>query len=452
MDVRAFEELVVRHQGVVCGVAYAVLGDRARSEEVAQEAFLFAWQKNIAVPAWICAVARNLARNAARRRREEPMEDEPITATGDARDALIAHEEAQRANAALARLPPALREAVVVYYHGDESMAAVAAALDISQAAAKQRVHRGREQLRAQLEPVALYLRRARPGAAFTGACIALWLSRGTGHAATTGAAVGTSLLGGLGGMALGGLGVLALAGGFVVGVTRDPSHAAAHAPELAPRAAPALARFLGAPTPAPMEMASMAPSVEPPTIGPQALFGIRSEGGTLVTFTTLVETTLNMPLRVADGFDPYVSIDVHEQPLLDVIDGVLAKVHAKRTEIAAVRIVQQGGRVDAASLGGDLVTLHLYDEPMFRVLPMLEPALHMPLFRDAQPGQFPGPSQIDDEWYIRDEEGNLELVPHVTIDLVNVTAGEGLAQILEQTGLGYVRATGYLVEPLADE
>jgi RNA polymerase sigma-70 factor, ECF subfamily len=44
-DPQAFEELVTRYQGVVCAVAYAVLRDRARSEEVAQEAFLIAWQK-----------------------------------------------------------------------------------------------------------------------------------------------------------------------------------------------------------------------------------------------------------------------------------------------------------------------------------------------------------------------------------------------------------------------
>jgi hypothetical protein len=89
----------------------------------------------------------------------------------------------------------------------------------------------------------------------------------------------------------------------------------------------------------------------------------------------------------------------------------------------------------------------------MFDVIRLLEPALHMPIFRDVVAGQLPGPSSIGGEWYIRNADTNeLELVPHVTIDLVDVTAGEALAQILEQTGLGYARATGYLIEPLADE
>ena len=40
-----FHDLVVRYQDVVCAVAYSVLRDRARSEEVAQDAFLVAWSK-----------------------------------------------------------------------------------------------------------------------------------------------------------------------------------------------------------------------------------------------------------------------------------------------------------------------------------------------------------------------------------------------------------------------
>src|SRR4029079_19124619 len=40
-----FHDLFVRYQDAVCAVAYSVLRDRARSEEVAQDAFLVAWSK-----------------------------------------------------------------------------------------------------------------------------------------------------------------------------------------------------------------------------------------------------------------------------------------------------------------------------------------------------------------------------------------------------------------------
>src|SRR5436190_23583090 len=82
-----FAGLVARYQGAVCAVAYSVLRDRARSEEVAQDAFLLAWQKlpgmspAPALPGWVCGIARNLARNAARRRKETEMMTEPAALT-----------------------------------------------------------------------------------------------------------------------------------------------------------------------------------------------------------------------------------------------------------------------------------------------------------------------------------------------------------------------------------
>ena len=44
-DKRAFVEIVARHQGMVAGVALAILRDFAASEDAAQEAFLTAWKK-----------------------------------------------------------------------------------------------------------------------------------------------------------------------------------------------------------------------------------------------------------------------------------------------------------------------------------------------------------------------------------------------------------------------
>jgi len=193
----AFDAMVVRHQDTVCAVAYAVLRDRARSEEVAQEAFLLAWQRTPAAevtPAWLCGVARNLARNAARRPTEVPMSEEleshaELDPAPDARATLISRETADQAAAALASLSEACRDALVLYYRGDGSMAQVAAALDITVDTAKQRVHRGRERLRDLLDPVEASLRGTRPGSAFTAAAVGLWLT----HAATAAAHVGAA-------------------------------------------------------------------------------------------------------------------------------------------------------------------------------------------------------------------------------------------------------------------
>lgn len=191
-----FHDLVVRYQDVVCAVAYSVLRDRARSEEVAQDAFLVAWTKAAPPTAgWICGVARNLARNAARKRSEDRMDDSTTTAltARDATplDALLSREAIELANRALATLPDADREVVVLYYRGDQSLGEVATALGISEVAARQRLHRGRERLRAALAQVEAMLRGTRPGPAFTAACVAAMLGGAKVSAAS--AAVATS-------------------------------------------------------------------------------------------------------------------------------------------------------------------------------------------------------------------------------------------------------------------
>jgi RNA polymerase sigma factor (sigma-70 family) len=211
-SLRRFEDLVARHQGAVCAVAYAVLRDRAQSEEIAQEAFLVAWQKlpgmdpAPALPGWVCGIARNLARNAARRRKETEMSTEPVSATTPL-DTLIDREAEAHASRALAALSEAERDVVVLYYRSDESLGSVASALGITEAAAKKRLARGREHLRAALAPVEAALRGTRPGAAFTAACVAAMATRGGGAEAASEPAMSTAAK-------------LALAGAAVVAVT----------------------------------------------------------------------------------------------------------------------------------------------------------------------------------------------------------------------------------------
>jgi RNA polymerase sigma factor (sigma-70 family) len=193
-----FAGLVARYQGAVCAVAYAVLRDRARSEEVAQDAFLIAWQKlpgmspAPVLPGWVCGIARNLARNAARRRKETEMIAEP-TATSTPLDSLLDRESELLAQRALAELGDRERDAVVLYYRGDQSMKEVAGALGISEAAAKKRVLRGREHLRSAVAAVESALRATRPGPAFTAGCVAALAAAGTGAGASEASAATAS-------------------------------------------------------------------------------------------------------------------------------------------------------------------------------------------------------------------------------------------------------------------
>jgi RNA polymerase sigma factor (sigma-70 family) len=178
-----FANLVAEHQSAVCAVAYSALRDRAASEEIAQEAFLLAWRKlpelsePPKMPAWICGIARNLAKNARRQAgRVEPSAEleEVASAAEGPLDELLGKETEALVARALASLSESYREPLVLFYRQDQSVRQVAEALEISEATAKQRLSRGREKLNeAVRDLVERSLRRTGPGAAFTAAVVA---------------------------------------------------------------------------------------------------------------------------------------------------------------------------------------------------------------------------------------------------------------------------------------
>ena len=136
-----FTELIRRYQAVVCAAAYGVIGDRALSEDIAQETFLAAWHSLVTLRdrsklrAWLRGIARNLAHKARRRRRrcgvEEPG-DGDAAAADDPRGDAIARDEARVVWAALEALPGPYREALALYYWEEQSARQVGAAMGIS--------------------------------------------------------------------------------------------------------------------------------------------------------------------------------------------------------------------------------------------------------------------------------------------------------------------------------
>jgi RNA polymerase sigma factor (sigma-70 family) len=183
----AFEVLVRRHQALVCGVAYNACGDLALSEDVAQETFWAAWRERDGVQepgrlrAWLCGIARNLGKNARRRASRpaeaacalERAESLSASAPGPAEEA-VSREEETLVWQSLEEVPEAYREPLILFYREQQRVAEVAAALDLSADAVKQRLSRGREMLRERVaELVEGVLRRSRPGRGFTVAVMA---------------------------------------------------------------------------------------------------------------------------------------------------------------------------------------------------------------------------------------------------------------------------------------
>jgi len=178
----AFEVLVRRYQTLVCSVAYSACGNLALSEDVAQETFWTAWRQRASLEqpdrlkAWLCGIARNLAKNA-RRKASRPVESaetqdvltELSTDLPGPAEEAVSREEESLVWQALERIPEAYREPLVLFYREDRSVAEVAGALVLSEDAVRQRLSRGRGMLREQVaELVEGGLRRSRPGRRFT--------------------------------------------------------------------------------------------------------------------------------------------------------------------------------------------------------------------------------------------------------------------------------------------
>lgn len=179
---RAFEQLVEKHQRLVFGVALSGAHDPAQAEDVAQEAFVEAWRDlpRLRDPAhvgsWIAGIARNLAQRwerhtARRRRREATTMQAPPVAVATPLDSSVERETRTLVREALAEIPAAYREALVLYYMQGHSIAEVANGLGVSEDVVKQRLSRGRRALRASLETrVEGALEQLRPSKGFTAA------------------------------------------------------------------------------------------------------------------------------------------------------------------------------------------------------------------------------------------------------------------------------------------
>lgn len=205
-DLAAFGQIVERYQAMACAVAYSIVGELSASEDVAQEAFVAAWQhlSSLREPAklraWLAAVVRNTAKSSARKRQHDVVQNaEPIVAvatnvaTPD--DQAADSEEEALLGRALADVPEQFREPLVLYYREHQSIAEVALTMQLTEDAVKQRLARGRQALKRQVATyVETALRRTGPKAAFTaGVLAAINSTAGTASAAAAAGATATT-------------------------------------------------------------------------------------------------------------------------------------------------------------------------------------------------------------------------------------------------------------------
>ncbi|EEF62506.1 sigma-70 family RNA polymerase sigma factor [Pedosphaera parvula] len=164
-DAERYRELVERHERRVYAVAWSRLGNAALAEEVTQETFIRAYRRlwllgdGAKFSGWINTIARRVAINFGLRHRRELNKRE--------RWALENADQSTKENSAvetgplhtpetlrqtLAELPAAHRECLVLFYLEGQSGAEAAAALGISEAVLRVRLHRARHAMRERLE------------------------------------------------------------------------------------------------------------------------------------------------------------------------------------------------------------------------------------------------------------------------------------------------------------
>jgi RNA polymerase sigma-70 factor (ECF subfamily) len=171
-DESAFGQLVTAHSARVFGALRRFGLDPQEADEVAQEVFLRAWrglarfEERSRFSTWLYRIAfneaqRRLGRRARATASSRAGDEDAIAALPDAAGAgpqsrTLDREFEQMLERALGELPTDLRAAVVLRDLEGLSTAEAAAVAGVRQSAFKSRLHRGRMQLRALLEP---YLR-----------------------------------------------------------------------------------------------------------------------------------------------------------------------------------------------------------------------------------------------------------------------------------------------------
>jgi RNA polymerase sigma-70 factor (ECF subfamily) len=163
-DAAAFEQIILRYETRVMGMAARFLGGKDDARDVAQEVFLRAFKYlhrldlQKPVEPWLMRIAVNVCRDTARRRQRRWntfVETEPpdaIDATADPHADLVRKQERRILQQALDTLPEKERLALVLRDVEGFSTAEVAAILQSSETTVRSQISRGRVRLKTAID------------------------------------------------------------------------------------------------------------------------------------------------------------------------------------------------------------------------------------------------------------------------------------------------------------
>lgn len=144
-DTSAFDEIYYRYRDWVIGLASRFTGSRDDALDVLQETFAYLFGKfpgfilSARMTTFLFPVVKNLS-IAAKRKRGRFVSDETVS-DPSASDELNLETSRQELSAVLAQLPEAHREALLMRFVDDMSLAEIATALGIPEGTVKSRLH-----------------------------------------------------------------------------------------------------------------------------------------------------------------------------------------------------------------------------------------------------------------------------------------------------------------------
>lgn len=168
-DIRAFEELVERHQRAVIGTVAKMLGNASDAEDIAQQVFVRIWKSAVRYEAqakfttWLFTITRNLVFNEVRRRQRKPTvsiderEETTHRTVEDLQavspdDEMLQTELEEAIDRAIQGLPDKQRMAVVLRRYEEMPYEEIAAVLEMSIPAVKSLLFRARAHLKEALQ------------------------------------------------------------------------------------------------------------------------------------------------------------------------------------------------------------------------------------------------------------------------------------------------------------
>lgn len=159
-DRLAFGELVRRHRSFVLALVYRLCGDATQAEDIAQDAFLRAWQAlpgfrgQAAFRTWLYRIASNVALEQLRHAKPTvDIEGIPLAAQDTPEDDALHTEQCAEVQAAILQLPVQSRLVLILREYEGLSYKEIASTLDIPIGTVMSRLNYARQRLQRDLAP-----------------------------------------------------------------------------------------------------------------------------------------------------------------------------------------------------------------------------------------------------------------------------------------------------------